>query len=279
MAPPSFADIGKQSRDVFGKGFHFGVMKLQVKSKTSTGVEFTAGGNRNMDGVVAGNIETKWKCSDHGVTFTEKWNTDNTLNATFDMQDKILPGLKLTLDGTFKPASGDMSGKLKEEYKHEKVVINTDMNLSASPVINSSISLGHGNFVLGYNTAFDSGKAALTKHNFALGYSTNEMNLHCTANDSKVLGGGIYHRVNKNLETGVTVSAAIGGNNNFGIGCKYNLGPDASIRAKVDNSSKVGLSYQQTLRPGIDLVLSGLFDGTKLNQAGHKIGLSLEMSA
>ena len=30
------------------------------------------------------------------------------------------------------------------------------------------------------------GKAALTKHNFALGYSTNEMNLHCTANDSKV---------------------------------------------------------------------------------------------
>jgi len=93
------------------------------------------------------------------------------------------------------------------------------------------------------------------------------------------LGGGIYHRVNKNLETGVTVSAAIGGNTNFGIGCKYNLGPDASIRAKVDNSSKVGLSYQQTLRPGIDLVLSGLFDGTKLNQAGHKIGLSLEMSA
>ena len=25
----------------------------------------------------------------------------------------------------------------------------------------------------------------------------------------------------------------------FGIGCKYALGPDASIRAKVDNSSKV----------------------------------------
>ena len=31
----------------------------------------------------------------------------------------------------------------------------------------------------------------------------------------------------------------IGGSAAFGVGCKYDLGPDASIRAKVDNSSKV----------------------------------------
>jgi len=279
MAPPSFADIGKQSRDVFGKGFHFGLMKLEVKSKTSTGVEFTAGGNRNADGVVAGNIETKFHCNEHGVKMTEKWNTDNTLNATFELQDKIVPGLKLTLDGNFKPNTGDMSGKLKEEYKHEKVNFNSDMNLSASPVINSSISVGHGPWALGYNTAFDTGKATLTKHNLALGYSTKEMNLHCTANDSKVFGGGIYHRVSNDLEAGVSINAPIGGNTSFGIGCKYALGPDASIRAKVDNSSKVGLSYQQRLRPGITLTLSTLVDGTKLNQAGHKVGLALEMQA
>ena len=48
-------------------------------------------------------------------------------------------------------------GKLKEEYKHEKVNFNSDMNLSASPVINSSISVGHGPWALGYNTAFDTG--------------------------------------------------------------------------------------------------------------------------
>ena len=31
----------------------------------------------------------------------------------------------------------------------------------------------------------------------------------------------------------------LGGKTSFGIGCKYTLGPDASIRAKVDNSSIV----------------------------------------
>jgi len=280
MAPPSFSDIGKQSRDVFGKGYHFGLVKLEVKSKTSTGVEFTAGGVSNTDGgAVSGNIETKYKCSEYGVTFTEKWNTDNTLNCAVDVQDKLMPGLKVTVDGNMKPDSGKMAGKLKSEYKHEKMVVNCDMNLAATPAVNVSASVGHGAWALGYNTCFDSAKSALTKHNVALGYATKEMVVHCSATDSKVFGGGIYHRINPALETGVSINSALGGKTSFGIGCKYTLGPDASIRAKVDNSSIVGLSYQQKLREGILVTLSTSLDGTKLNQPGHKLGLALEMSA
>jgi len=280
MAPPSFSDIGKQSRDVFGKGYHFGLMKLEVKSKTSTGVEFTNALNSTLDtGAVTGNIETKYKCGEYGVTFTEKWNTDNTLNCSVDVQDKLMPGMKVTVDGNMKPDTGAMAGKLKTEYKHDSLVVNADMNLTASPVLNCSTSLGYGAWALGYSTAFDTAKSTFTKHNCALGYATKEMNCHATANDSKVFGGGIYHRINPSLETGVSISAAVGGNTNFGIGCKYALGPDASIRAKVDNSSKVGLSYQQKLRDGVTLTLSTQLDGTKLNAPGHKVGLALEMSA
>ena len=38
MAPPSYSDIGKQAKDVFGKGYHFRLVKLDVKSNTSSGV-------------------------------------------------------------------------------------------------------------------------------------------------------------------------------------------------------------------------------------------------
>ena len=31
MAPPTYSDLGKSARDVFGKGFHFGLLKLDVK--------------------------------------------------------------------------------------------------------------------------------------------------------------------------------------------------------------------------------------------------------
>ena len=62
-----------------------------------------------------------------------------------------------------------------------------------SPVINMAASLGHGNYALGYQTAFDTGKSALTKHNLALNYNAGDMILHATSSDFKVtLSGCCY---------------------------------------------------------------------------------------
>merc|ERR1712098_604817 len=124
-----------------------------------------------------------------------------------------------------------------------------------------------------------SGKSALTKHNLGLAYNAGDMILHATATDSKVFGGSVYLKNSAKLETGVTASSAVGGSSNFAIGCKYALGPDASIRAKVSNTSQVGLSYQQKLRDGVTVTMSANIDGNKLNEPGHKLGLCLEMEA
>merc|ERR1719259_1482111 len=60
---------------------------------------------------------------EQGLKLTEKWNTDNTLNASVDYE-KLMPGLKLTLDGSFQPNTGDKAGKFKTEYKHERLLFN-----------------------------------------------------------------------------------------------------------------------------------------------------------
>lgn len=278
MAPPSFSDIGKQARDVFGKGYNFGLVKLDVKSKSSSGVEFNAAGSSSTDGgKVSGSLETKYKIAEQGLSLTEKWNTSNSLTTTVDYE-KLVPGLKLTLDGTFEPNSGAKSGKFKTEYKHEKILFNADLNLAASPVVNISSSVGSGPYTVGYQTAFDTGKSGLTKHNLALAYSSGDMVLHVTATDAKVFGGGVFLKNSSSLETGVTVATSAA-SSSFGVGCKYSLGPDASVRAKVNNASQVGLSYQQKLRDGVTLTLSANIDGNKLNEPGHKLGIALEMAA
>merc|ERR1719397_1358082 len=237
MAPPSYSDIGKQARDVFGKGYHFGLVKLEVKSKTSSGVEFTAGGNTTTDGgKVTGSLETKYKIKEHGLSLTEKWTTDNSLNTTVD---------------------------------YEKLVLGADMNLSSSPLVNISASVGHGAYALGYQTAFDAGKSALTKHNLAVAYNAGDMIIHGTANDSKQFGAGVYLKNSPALETGITLATGGSGGNSFAIGAKYALASDACIRAKVNNTSQIGLSYEQKLRDGIKMTLSTNLDGTKLNEPGQ----------
>ena len=94
-----------------GYQFEGGICNIICQTKTATGVEFTTGGSSAMDsGKVSGNLETKYQVKDLGMTLTEKWTTDNSLNTTIDVVDKLVPGLKVSLDTKFAPGTGAKSG-------------------------------------------------------------------------------------------------------------------------------------------------------------------------
>ena len=92
----------------------------------TSGLEFTTGGNTITDGnKVSGSIDSNIAIKEHGLNLREKWNTDNSIGATVDYE-KLMPGLKLTLDSSFQPITGVKAGKFKTEYKHEKLIFNAD---------------------------------------------------------------------------------------------------------------------------------------------------------
>ncbi|KAI4457173.1 voltage-dependent anion-selective channel [Holotrichia oblita] len=282
MSPPPYADLGKNARDVFGKGYHFGLIKLDCKTKTSSGVEFNTGGTSYQEtGKVFGSLETKYKLSEYGLTFSEKWNTNNTLATEVAVQDQLVKGLKVSADCTFAPQTGSKTGHLKTSFQNENVAFNADMDVDRNgPLIQASAVIGYQGWLAGYQTAFDTQNKKLTKNNFALGFTTGDLILHTNVDDGQEFGGSIYQRVSPRLETGVQLAWSSGSNNTrFGIGAKYDLDKDAAIRAKVNNTSQIGLGYQQRLRDGITLTLSTLIDGKNFNSGGHKIGLALELEA
>lgn len=52
--------------------------------------EFKTSGSSNTDtSKVVGSLETKYKRSEYGLTFTEKWNTDNTLGTEITIEDQV----------------------------------------------------------------------------------------------------------------------------------------------------------------------------------------------
>lgn len=54
MAPTTYGDLGKSAKDVFGKGYHFSLMKLELKTKTASGVEFTSGKFKIIEDLIHG---------------------------------------------------------------------------------------------------------------------------------------------------------------------------------------------------------------------------------
>ncbi|NXW44079.1 VDAC2 protein, partial [Nyctiprogne leucopyga] len=258
--PPSYVDLGKSARDIFNKGYGLVISNLCFL----LGEEFTTSGSSNTDtGKVNGSLETKYKWAEYGLTFTEKWNTDNTLGTEIAIEDQIAKGLKLTFDTTFSPNTGKKSGKIKSAYKRECLNLGCDVDFDfAGPAIHGSAVFGYEGWLAGYQMTFDSAKSKLTRNNFSVGYKTGDFQLHTNVNDGSEFGGSIYQKVSDSLETAVNLAWTAGSNSTrFGIAAKYKLDSTASISVSVK------------------LTLSALIDGKSINAGGHKLGLGLELEA
>uniref|UniRef100_A0A8D0VAI9 Non-selective voltage-gated ion channel VDAC1 n=1 Tax=Sus scrofa TaxID=9823 RepID=A0A8D0VAI9_PIG len=228
--PPTYADLGKSARDVFTKGYGFGLIKLDLKTKSENGLEFTSSGSANTETTkVTGSLETKYRWTEYGLTFTEKWNTDNTLGTEITVEDQLARGLKLTFDSSFSPNTGKKNAKIKTGYKREHVNLGCDVDFDiAGPSIRGALVLGYEGWLAGYQMNFETAKSRVTQSNFAVGYKTDEFQLHTNVNDGTEFGGSIYQKVNKKLETAVNLAWTAGNSNTrFGIAAKYQIDPDA----------------------------------------------------
>jgi len=281
MSPPTFADLGKQARDVFGKGYTVGVVKLDVKAKSENGVEFnTSGVHVPSSGKVSANLETKYKCNEQGVTMSETWNSDNTLSTDISMEDKLAKGLKLVLANKFVPSSGQIKGAAKATFKADAITVNGESSLDLSPNMTGAGVIGYQNWLIGGQVGFDTAKSSLTKTNLAIGYVAKDFTLHTYCNDAALYGGSLYQKVNKDLESAIDISYNPASNSSvFGLGCKLTTDRNSSVRAKFNSLGNLGLGYQHKLRDGVTVTLATAIDAKNLSGGDHKIGMGLEFAA
>jgi len=280
MAPPKYGDLNKQASDLFNKGYFLNLFKLDVKTRTANGVNFNVVGEHNTQTTnTLGSLETKYVVPEYGLTFLEKWNTDNLLKCEITADDQLAKGFKVTFDGSIIPNTGKKTADLRTTYVHDKAQVETNIGFDATgPILNGSVVLGHQGWSTGYQYVYSTAKGALTKNNFAIGYKAKDFTLFANLNDGNEVGGSVYQRINNQLETGVQLAWTSGTNQTrFALASKYQLDNQTAVGVKVNNICQLGLSFQQFLRPGVKLILSGLFEARNLNAGGHKVGLGLEI--
>uniref|UniRef100_A0A8C0YWV2 Non-selective voltage-gated ion channel VDAC3 n=2 Tax=Canis lupus familiaris TaxID=9615 RepID=A0A8C0YWV2_CANLF len=116
----TYRDLGKTAKDVFNEGYGFRVVKRDLRTKSCSRVELSTSSHAYTDtGKASGNLETKYKVCNYRLTFTQKWNTDNTPATKISLENKLAEELKQTLDTIFVPNTGKKSGKLKASYKRD----------------------------------------------------------------------------------------------------------------------------------------------------------------
>uniref|UniRef100_A0A2K6C2Z5 Non-selective voltage-gated ion channel VDAC3 n=1 Tax=Macaca nemestrina TaxID=9545 RepID=A0A2K6C2Z5_MACNE len=237
---PTYCDLGKAAKDVFNKGYGFGMVEIDLKTKSCSGMEFSTSGHAYTDrGKASGNLETECKLAE---------------------------GLKLSFDTILVPNTGKKSEKLKASYKWDCFSVGSDVDIdfSGSTVYGWAVLVFEG-WLVGCQMSFDTAKSKLSQNNFAPGYEAADFQLHIHVKDGTEFGGSIYQKVNE-IEMPINLAWTGGSNNTrFGIAAKYQLDCRTSLSAKANNASLIGLGSTQTLRPG------------NFNAGGRKVGLGFEL--
>lgn len=126
--------------------FHpdLGQIKLDVITKTPTGLEFTCAGLSNREtGRVLGHLESKHNVKEWGLTFKEKWTTDNQISTEITVADKMMEGLKLGAVGSFTPQAGKKRGTVSACMKGGYFNVGSEVELDQNgPLINATGVVG-----------------------------------------------------------------------------------------------------------------------------------------
>ena len=88
--------------------------------------------------------------------------------------------------------------------------------------------LGHEGFLVGAEAAYDVQKAAITRYNAAIGYTTPEYSASIIASNSlSVFAASYYHKVNSQVEAGAKATWNSKDSNNVAmeLASKYRLDP------------------------------------------------------
>lgn len=71
------------------------------------------------------------------------------------------------------------SAKVKTGYKREHINLGCDMDFDiAGPSIRGALVVGYEGWLAGYQMTFETTKSRVTQSNFAVGYKTDEFQLH-----------------------------------------------------------------------------------------------------
>lgn len=284
MSPPSYSDLGEKARKIFDKGYHFGLWKLDVHTKTPTGIDFSTSGSTNQkNGEVFGFLEAKYSLPNYGLTVTEKWSVDKKLASEIAIKDKPLEGLDLSFAGTFTPETGSKESVFTIGYGTENLRVDSGISMDLDgPLVAIAAVAGYQEFVAGYDTAFDTAKQELKFNNFALGYTYQDYIVHAAVADGKEFYGSIFRKLNRAWDCGAQLTWTRGEESNdiqIGVGATFALSEEASVRAKVNNKLQLAVGFTQPIHKGITLSMSTFVDVKDLTFTKKKIGLALEFQA
>ncbi|CAL8143752.1 unnamed protein product [Orchesella dallaii] len=277
---PTFSELGKECKDLFQKGYHIGLFKINVKNTTCHGIEVTTSGTHTIDDKSGkGEVQIKAKYPQApGLATTTRWDTENIYTNEISFQDPI-PGGKVGLNLRLNGDTGAKGGAVQFLYEHRNLTLDAsfDGGEGSNMLAGASIVGGHKGLLAGYKLKFDANENALKANDLALGYRCRDYGVLLALDNLSVVNGTYYNQVNRQVQVGASAVIGAEGGPQFSLAGRYLFNLNGhTIRAKIDNQSVLGLGMELKVMPGFMAFASGSIDLKNFTAGPHKVGFGLE---
>lgn len=274
--PVKYSDLGKDAKDLINKSFDFGVVKLEGKTKSKSGMGFTAKGTHDPDaGSIDGGLDLKWKAGSFDVT--NKWNTTNEIDTNIDLGE-VAKGISAEIDTSIAPDSGKMGLQISSAFAHEFIHSTHDVDVTGK-TLSGSVVAGYNGMLIGAKGSFDANTSTASCDSVSLAYHCEGVKIHSSMCEFTKFSGSVFHKVSDKIAATAAVAWSDSSSPSLTVAGQYAIDNDSSLKVKVDNAFGVGLSYLTKLRDGVQVTFSALVNAKDINAGGHKVGMSLNFEA
>jgi len=283
--PATFADLGKSAKDFFTKDHPVEKSKVEVTTNAANGATFVSSVTRDSKGVLVGLLNPKFKYNRYGLNLNTSIDTTQTWKVEASVQDQVTKGLK----NTVVVQSGKVPLKLTTEFKNQRASVTSTIE-PLSHETTTAVVLSHEGFLLGGEVQANpsSGDSPVKQLSVTLGYKNAEFEALTFARQkpgSLVCGASYFHTVSPSLSFASEFTSektqkddSDTTTNKLVLGSLYKLDDQTTVKAKVDATGAVGVSYIHQLTKATKVVLGATVNTNSLlgsSAEGHKIGLEL----
>jgi len=272
-------DLGKTSKDLLEKDFPTDTWGVEIEAKAPNDVKFKSTASRKPDGTTAASFEPTLSFKEHGVEFKGTFKTDKTLTGEISLENKLVDGVKVALNGESKGDKNTVKTSL--DYKNKRFgTFSAAFSYpnKGNPFVNVNATGSHEAFTLGANLDYGLGSAAgVTAWNAKLLFKAPSYSFMLYGNnkagDDTVAGVNYLHSVRTDLDlvTDVQIDTSkLGDVPRLKLLAKWNRDSLTTLKAKIDSeSSKLQWSVTQKLSPDVSVVF-----GSEHSLAGSGAGSS-----
>ncbi|CAL9092252.1 membrane protein porin [Musa troglodytarum] len=270
--PGLFSDIGKNAKDLLTKDYTCD-QKLTISTTSASGVALTSAAVKK-GGLYTSDIGSLYKYKNTLVNV--KVDTDSNISTTLIISE-ILPSTKAIASIKLPDYN---SGKLEVRYLHHHASLASVMALKQSPVVELSGTVGAQGLAFGAEAGFDTASGAFTKYGAGVSLTKPEYDASVVMADKgdTLRASYVYHldEMQKSSVVAEFVRRFSTNENTVTVGGQHALDPKTTVKARLNNSGKLGALLQHELRLKSTLTISGELD-TKALERTPRLGLALAL--